>query len=186
MSFRLDHLHIKVTDPEAAKDFFVDSLGAVMLAELGAGTYGYRVDLHGLVVNLTTLSPGQVREQHYGIEHIAIATDDFGGAIEGLTGGGAKVLEEIRTREGLRVSFLEGSDGVQFELLERGNGKPQRRLTGLGGQLPVLPEPMTEWNRPDGDWRRRPPLPVVAGAAGLTAAATALIAGGRQSARSGR
>lgn len=121
MSFRFDHLHIKVTDPEAAKDFFVSSLGAVVLAELGAGSYGYRLDLHGLVINLTTLSPGQVREQHYGIEHIAIETDEFNEAIEGLTGGGAKVLEEVRTRDGLRVSFLEGSDGVQFELLEKGN-----------------------------------------------------------------
>lgn len=120
MSFRFDHLHIKVTDPGAAKDFFVNNLGAVMLAELGAGNYGYRVDLHGVVVNITTLSPGQVREQHYGIEHIALETDEFSEAIEDLTGGGAKVLEEVRTRDGLRVSFLEGSDGVQFELLEKG------------------------------------------------------------------
>lgn len=119
MSFRFDHLHIKVADPAAVKDFFVNGLGAVVLTEVGTPSYGYRVDLHGLVVNITTLSPGQIREQRFGIEHIALETDEFSEALGDLTGGGARVLEEVRTRDGLRVSFLEGPDGVQFELLER-------------------------------------------------------------------
>lgn len=120
MSVQLDHVHIKVPDPEATKNTFVDGLGAVVIEELGAGMgTGYRIDLHGLVLNITGFNPSQVREQRYGIEHIAVETDEIGGAVDGLLQGGAKLLEEVKTRDGRRVCFVEGAGGVQFEVMEK-------------------------------------------------------------------
>ena len=89
-------------------------LGAKIVAELG--TNGLRLDLHGLGVNVTKLVDGQSREQMYGIEHIAVETDDMNNVIAGLKAGGARLLEEFGGDR--RVCFFEGPDGVQLEVME--------------------------------------------------------------------
>jgi hypothetical protein len=43
----------------------VDNFGATLIAEVG--TRGYRVNLHGLTLNITTIIDTQSREQHYGL-----------------------------------------------------------------------------------------------------------------------
>ena len=54
MAFKLNHLHLKTKDPQKTAKFYVDNLGATIVAEIG--TRGYRLDLHGLTINLTTMS----------------------------------------------------------------------------------------------------------------------------------
>lgn len=123
MGFQLDHVHIKVPDPKATMDHFVGDLGAVVIEELGPGMgNGYKINLHGLVLNITGFSPSQQREQRYGIEHIAIETDQIGETVDGMLTGGATLLEEVRTRDGRRVCFVEDADGLQFELMEKAAG----------------------------------------------------------------
>ncbi len=116
MAFKLNHVHLKTHDPKQTAQFYVDTLGATIVSEIG--TRGYRLDLHGLTLNLTTHIADQTREQHYGMEHIALNTDDMTGAVERLKARGARVLEEMTGRNGNRVCFLEGPDGVQLELIE--------------------------------------------------------------------
>jgi hypothetical protein len=118
MGLRIDHVHIKAVDPKETMNFFVEGLGGVMLAELREGRYGYQVDLHGLVLNITTLSPGQTYDQRYGIEHIAIETDEIAETLDDMTQRGADLLEEVRSKDGRRVGYLEISDGVRFEIIE--------------------------------------------------------------------
>lgn len=116
MAFKMNHIHLKTPDPQKTAQFYVDSLGAKIVGE--AGNNGLRLDLHGLAVNVTKLIDGQSRDQIYGIEHIAIDTDDLDNVVASLKEGGARILEETTVGGGRRVCFFEGPEGVQLEVLE--------------------------------------------------------------------
>jgi catechol 2,3-dioxygenase-like lactoylglutathione lyase family enzyme len=117
MAFGTHHVHVKTPNPRQTMQFYVDNLGATLLGEIG--TRGYRVNLHGLTLNITTLIDAQSREQHYGLEHIAVDTDDYPGALARLRANGVRILEELAPTNGRRVCFLEAPDGVQVELIEK-------------------------------------------------------------------
>ena len=116
MSLKLNHVHLKTTNPQQTAKFYVDTLGATMVSEIG--TRGYRLNLHGLTLNVTTLVEDQTRQQAYGMEHFALDTDDLDGTVTKLKANGAKVLEEMVSSSGRRICFLEGPDGVQLEIIE--------------------------------------------------------------------
>jgi predicted enzyme related to lactoylglutathione lyase len=116
MAFTLNHVHLKSQDPQQAAKFYVENLGATIVSEIG--TRGYRLDLHGLTVNLTTHVEDQTRQQLYGMEHFALNTDDMDGTLAKLTANGARVLEQMVSGNGRRICFLEGPDGVQLEIIE--------------------------------------------------------------------
>ena len=116
MAFNLNHVHVKSPNPKETAQFYVDTLGAKIVSDIG--DRGVRLDLHGLTINLTTHIADQKREQKYGMEHFALNTDDMDGAIANLEAKGAKVLEQMVGGGGNRVCFLEGPDGVQLELIE--------------------------------------------------------------------
>ena len=83
-----------------------------------AGANGLRLDLHGLTLNVTKFIESQKHEQKYGIEHIAIDTDDMPALVANLKASGAKILEETTVGNGRKVCFFEGPDGVHLEFLE--------------------------------------------------------------------
>lgn len=115
MTLRLNHLHLKTDDPEKTAKFYVETLGAKIVSQSPNG--GYRVDLHGLSLNITTFLE-QKREQKYGMEHIAIDTDELDALVEKLKAQGIHILEETVVSGGRRVCFFEGPDGVQLEFIE--------------------------------------------------------------------
>lgn len=117
MGFGTHHVHVKTRDPKQTMRFYVDNLGATLIADVGAR--GYRVDLHGLTLNISPLIDTQTREQHYGLEHIAVDTDDYAGALAHLRKNGVRILEELPPTNGRRVCFLEAPDGVQIEIIEK-------------------------------------------------------------------
>ena len=110
MAFRLNHVHLKSQDPQQTAKFYVENLGATIVSEIG--TRGYRLNLHGLTVNLTTHVEDQTRQQLYGMEHFAIDTDDMDGTVAKLTANGARVLEQMVSGNGRRICFLEGPEGA--------------------------------------------------------------------------
>jgi len=118
MSFAIQHVHVKTKDPKQTMQFYIDNLGATYVAEIPGR--GHRLNLHGLTLNITTLISAQNHEQHYGIEHIALDTDDYSGAMAKLRDNGVRVLEELPpNNNGRRVCFLEAPDGAQIELIEK-------------------------------------------------------------------
>ena len=117
MAFGIHHVHLKTRDPKQTMQFYVDNLGATLIADVGAR--GYRVNLHGLTLNITTLIDTQSREQHLGIEHLAVDTDDYSGTLARLRANGVRVLEELPPNNGRRVCFLEAPDGAQIEVIEK-------------------------------------------------------------------
>ena len=116
MAFKMNHIHLKTPDPEKTAKFYVDNLGAKVVGQVG--TNGVRLDLHGLGVNVTKFIEGQSREQVYGLEHIAIDTDELDTVVDNLKAGGARILEEAEIGAGRRVCSFEGPEGVQLEVLE--------------------------------------------------------------------
>ncbi len=116
MAFKLNHVHLKSPDPKETADFYVNNLGATVVAETANG--GFRLDLHGLPLNVTGKIDSQTHDQVFGIEHIAIDTDDIDGTVASLKAGGARILEETQVGEGRRVCFFEGPQGVCLEVLE--------------------------------------------------------------------
>jgi lactoylglutathione lyase len=116
MSLKLNHVHLKTADPEKTAKFYVDTLGAKIVGQ--AGNSGYRLDLHGLSLNVTKFIESQTREQKYGMEHIAIDTDELDALVEKLKAQGINILEQTAISGGRRVCFFEGPDGVQLEFIE--------------------------------------------------------------------
>ena len=117
MALKLNHVHLKSPDPRKTAQFYIDTMGATKIADVGET--GVRLDLHGLTLNVTQHIATQTRDQKYGMEHIAIDTDDITGMIEMLKANGAKILEEAVVTGDRRVVFFEGPDGVQLEFIEQ-------------------------------------------------------------------
>jgi catechol 2,3-dioxygenase-like lactoylglutathione lyase family enzyme len=116
MTLKLNHLHLKTRDPEKTVKFYVDNLGAKIVNQSPRG--GYRLNLHGLELNVTKFLDDQTREQKYGMEHLAIDTDELDALVEKLRQQGIHILEQTVVSGGRRVCFFEGPDGVQLEFIE--------------------------------------------------------------------
>src|ERR1700729_2712629 len=116
MAFVVNHVHLKTPDPAATARFYMENFGATMKSEIPGR--GVQLDLHGLQLNITTLIAVQNHEQHYGIEHIAVNTDDYPGTLAKLKANGVKILEELNNN-GRHVCFLQAPDGAQMELIEK-------------------------------------------------------------------
>ncbi|HEX9444523.1 MAG TPA: VOC family protein, partial [Candidatus Binatia bacterium] len=103
MAFQINHLHIKSSDPRGAAEWLVKNLGAKIAAESrDGGRPTFRLDLHGLALNVTDFLTGQTLGQHYGMEHLALDTDDIDGEVGRLRAAGARILEERRLPDGRR------------------------------------------------------------------------------------
>ena len=104
MAMRLGHVHIKTRDdPQKVAKFYIDNFGATVKRETPGR--GCQLDLHGVQVNVTTINADQNHEQHVGIEHIAIETDDYPDALANLKKNGAQVVEE-RVNNGRQCAGL--------------------------------------------------------------------------------
>ncbi len=120
MAYRIHNFHFKSPDPERTAQWWVDNLGAKVTSRRDlAGRIGIRLDLDGVPLNVSEFSQGQKLEQHYGLEHIGLFTDDLKASLQQLQGAGARLLEELKTSQGDPCAFLEGPEGVRIEITER-------------------------------------------------------------------
>ena len=117
MAMAVQHVHLKGEDPKKTAQFYIDNLGAKLIAEIPGR--GCRLDLHGLQLNITGLIASQHHEQHYGIEHMAVETDDYAGTLAQLRNNGVRILEELPPTNGRHVCFVECPDGAQIEIIEK-------------------------------------------------------------------
>lgn len=117
MTFSIQHLHLKTRDPKTTAQFYIDNFGATVKKEIPGRAI--QLDVHGLQINITTLIATQNHEQHYGIEHLALETDDYTAVMDRLKKNGVRVLEELPPNNGQRLCFLECPDGAQVELIEK-------------------------------------------------------------------
>ena len=120
MAFRINHLHLKTPDPQKTADFYVEYTGAKIAKETTRpdGGKSYRLDLHGVELNVTQFLDEQELDQFMGLEHVAIDTNNFDGEVAKIKSAGVKILEERVLPDGRRVCFFEGPQGVRLEFLE--------------------------------------------------------------------
>ena len=120
MAFRINHLHLKSPEPRQTVDWYVKHVGAKVVSERAApnGRMTYRLDLHGVPLNVTEFLEEQKLGQFYGLEHVAIDTDDFAAEVARIKAAGIKILEERVLPDGRKVCFFEGPQGVRLEFLE--------------------------------------------------------------------
>jgi len=120
MGFRINHVHFKTPDPRKTADWYVDTLGAMIVSEnqLAGGMVSFRLDLHGIPMNVTGYVAGQKLDQHFGLEHVALETNDFDTLLQRLKDQGTPILEERSRPDGGRIVFFEGPEGVRLEALE--------------------------------------------------------------------
>jgi len=116
MAMEIGHVHIKTYDPKKTAQFYIDNFGATMKNEAPNGNI--QLNLHGLQLNVTTVSSTQNRKQMMGIEHIALQTDNYASDIAKLRSNGAHVMLE-QVSNGRHVAFIEAPDGAQMELIEK-------------------------------------------------------------------
>jgi hypothetical protein len=87
-------------------------------------------------LNVTTIIADQNHEQHVGIEHIAIETNDYAGALANFKNG-AQILEERRQQRSACVLGCRARrrpDGADRKGLRRG---PPHSYTPAGGGIAV-------------------------------------------------
>lgn len=117
MAYDFNHVHLKTPDPAGTAKFYMENFGATLVSDRPG--WGMQIDLHGTLINVTPLVATQNHEQHYGIEHLAVNTDDYPGSIAALRANGVKILEELTTPDNRRICFLECPDGAQMEIIEK-------------------------------------------------------------------
>ena len=128
MAMQLGHVHIKTReDPQKVAKFYIDNFGATVKRETPGR--GCQLDLHGVQLNVTTINADQNHEQHVGIEHIAIETDDYPGALANLKKNGAHLLEE-RFSNGRHVRRRGCRTRRRADGADREGLRTARRLTG--------------------------------------------------------
>jgi 4-hydroxyphenylpyruvate dioxygenase-like putative hemolysin len=117
MALSFQHVHIKTQDVAKTVQYYIENYGATKKAEMPGR--GWQLDLHGTQLNITGIISEQQHEQHYGIEHMALVTDDYTGTLARLRENGVEVLEELKGSSGNRVAFVAATDGAQMEIIEK-------------------------------------------------------------------
>ncbi|MEM7128211.1 MAG: VOC family protein [Chloroflexota bacterium] len=122
-TYRIEHIHHETSDVASTAHFYQHMLGATpehdpMVDENGV-TWS-RLMLAGLMITITdrpasTISSGR----NQGLDHLAVGTDDFDGAIADLRAKGVEFwMEPQRPEPGKGIAFIKGPDNSKIELLE--------------------------------------------------------------------
>jgi hypothetical protein len=117
MAIAFQHVHIKTRDVGKTVQYYIENYGATKKTEIPGR--GWQLDLYGTQLNITGIITEQKHEQAYGIEHMALATDDYAGTMARLRENGVAILEELKGGSGNRVAFVAGTDGAQMEIIEK-------------------------------------------------------------------
>jgi len=124
-TYTYDHTHYKCSDPEKTAQWFKDLFGAkevrrrtvrnILIISLDAG---------GTIVNFSPrIANEEVEEKpakaRWGVYHICFAVKDLEARAAELKAKGAKfTLEPTKVTDDLKISFVEGPDGISVEVLE--------------------------------------------------------------------
>lgn len=127
MPFRINHIHIKAPDPRKAADWWVEAFSFKVLSDETRpfGDHFVRCQADGMLVTFSnartgeTLAPAGSDGARWGLEHVAIESDDIDADIARLKTLGAKYQEgPLTAPNGARFAFLAAPDGVRMELLQ--------------------------------------------------------------------
>jgi lactoylglutathione lyase len=126
MPMKFHHLHLKARDPEKTVAWYERAFGftvADRVTRPAGDLFITCKTVDGTMVIISgaktgeTLGPGDAG-LHLGLEHFAVATDDFDRDFAHLKSVGVQVLAEpFTTPTGIRFAFVRGPDDVRIELM---------------------------------------------------------------------
>ena len=127
MPFRINHIHIKASDPPKAVEWWTNAFGFKVLSD-ETRPFGDRfircANSAGFVVVFSNARTGETlaagnAAPHLGLEHFAIEVDDIEAEIKRLQKLGAKFQEgPLRAPNGVLFAFLGAPDDVRLELVQ--------------------------------------------------------------------
>jgi predicted enzyme related to lactoylglutathione lyase len=110
-----DNVHINVTEPAQAAEWYVKNLGAAQVGIPGQGT---QVKFGNVLV---VFLKGQEQQRSAGslIDHIDISYEDLDTHLKQAENAGAKVLTQPHDVPGLfKVAFIEDPFGIKIEMVQ--------------------------------------------------------------------
>ena len=112
------HVNIRTTDVERARDFYVRALGLRVGDRPSFASVGYWLYLGDVpVVHLVQLAPDDAREPGSGrLDHVAFHGVDIEATRETLTAAGIPFREQIVPRDNTIQIFIHDADGLKLEL----------------------------------------------------------------------
>ena len=112
------HVNIRTTDAERARDFYVRALGLRVGDRPPFASSGYWLYLGDVpVVHLVQLPPDDRREPGSGrLDHVAFHGVDLEGTRETLAAAGIPFREAVVPRDNTRQIFIHDHDGLKIEL----------------------------------------------------------------------
>ena len=112
------HVHIYTTDPESTREWYKEIFGGRAMSYLGsipALDYGAAKLFFRSQARLTQIAPTEGRS----LDHIGFTVLDLEATAESIREKGNKFTEEPHVLRGtLKISYLEGPDGVRIEILQ--------------------------------------------------------------------
>ncbi len=123
-TMRLDHIHLRTTDLEAATQWYVTMLGG----RVSSTSSGQSATVEVCDVRLLIAVQGAdedllpaTLQGRLGVDHFGLAVGDVEGIVEELRAKGVHIVREpFALRAGGRGAFIEAPDQVRIELLNRG------------------------------------------------------------------
>ncbi len=129
MSYAINHVHIRASDPHSSAAWYTEHFGAKLLAarEVMPGTITVSMEVDGPVrLNISSQKAGSPQDRpeaelnRLGLEHFGFVVDDIDSDMERLEAAGIRVVLPItEVAGGGRLSYIEGPDDVLIELVQR-------------------------------------------------------------------
>ena len=128
MAYRINHIHLKASDPRRTSEWYVGAFGFKIVND-ETRVFGDRFvrclsEDGGMAVNISgartgeALQPGNA-SPHFGLEHFGFDSVDLEADIRRLEGLGAKLLEgPIQNPNGVRIAFMRAPDDTRVELVQ--------------------------------------------------------------------
>ena len=126
-TFHHDHVHYRTTAVPAMVDFFTRIFDAEVFSEAEMDGWPF-IRLRLGDINITVSGPPKgVTELHptegkilRGVDHLALGVDDLDAVAADLKTRGAKfITEPTQPSPDLKLSFIEGPEGIRVEVLQR-------------------------------------------------------------------
>ena len=123
--FKLDHIHLRTTDPEAMAGWFEKMLGAEVIRTMQRGAPRIDLKLGGANIFIAPVETGDgvnaaPTTPYRGLDHFGLSVSGIDAIAADLKAKGVEFTREPTTvRPGVRVCFIRAPEGVSIELLDR-------------------------------------------------------------------
>ena len=120
--FKQHHLHLRCADLWAARDFYVNLLGARQLRHYttALGTEIVYLQLNDIDIALSPATPGApCSSRGCGIYQLGLQVQNMETTVRELAGRGIKFKGPVvEPTPGVKAAFFDAPDGVEIELME--------------------------------------------------------------------